>query len=65
MNNLDKRRNLFAQFSSLLVGMDNRQIKSLIKNVRKPKNGWGSNGVTNLAGRKVFVKRVPLTEKEF
>ena len=64
MNDLDKRRKSYSEWSAYLAGLDDRQLARLIKPIPDPVSGWGSNGVLQLGRKKLFVKCVPLTDLE-
>jgi hypothetical protein len=64
MNALDNRKTLYTELSSRLAGLDNRQLAQLTRSVPDPAEGWGSNGVIQLGKRKIFVKRVTITDRE-
>jgi len=60
---LEGRRLRYARLSSVLAGVSDRDlIRGLAK--RPLTRGWGGNQVLQLGRDKVFVKRVPVTDKE-
>jgi len=57
------RRSAYFKFNSQLAQLDDRQVRTLLKSVPEP-HVWGSNGTVKLGGKKLFVKRLPLTKLE-
>lgn len=62
-HSLDARRHLYHQLSPQLATLDDAQIARLVKDIATP-HIWGTNGIVNADGRRLFVKRVPVTELE-
>ncbi len=58
-NRLTTHFNLDSHLSML----SDKKLMSLLGKV-KLTDGWGQNGVVDIQGKKVFVKRIPLTELE-
>ena len=61
--NLEARRQRYFQLNTQLAQLDNNQINQLF-NENDQTRGWGVNHIIELAGTKVFVKKIPLTNLE-
>ena len=58
------RIRLYASLRSTLTALNDSSIRELLRRV--PRTGiWGSSGSIRIDGRRVFAKRIPLTEREF
>src|SRR3712207_3285725 len=62
-NDIDSRRQRYFRLNSAITGIDDRELGSRFDAV-PPNNGWGRNQVIEVDGEKVFVKRIPLTDRE-
>lgn len=58
-----RRRQKFFQLSSQIAQIDTAQLCSLL-DVREARTSWGGNQTLEFAGSPVFVKRIPLTDRE-
>jgi hypothetical protein len=58
------RIRLYASLRSTLTALDDSSIRELLRNVPSP-GVWGSNGLVRINRRRVFAKRIPLTDREF
>jgi serine/threonine protein kinase len=58
------RKQLYFYLSSQIAQKDNDHICSLFETDTWGK-GWGKNQTIEIEGHKVFIKRVPLTDKEY
>jgi serine/threonine protein kinase len=58
------RQQLYFHLSSQIAQKDNEHIGSLFEADTWSK-GWGKNQTIEIEGHKIFVKRVPLTDKEY
>jgi hypothetical protein len=64
MASIEERLRLWAEQSAVLAIMDNEQFGRLVD--RSQEDAWGTSSRATLPdGRAVFVKRVPLTEREY
>ena len=61
----DDRARLFASMGTRLTMLSERSIRQTIRHVPRPQRGWGSHGFVRVGGRRVFVKRIPLTPQEY
>lgn len=57
------RRQRFFHLSSQIAQIDTAELCSLF-DAREARTSWGGNQTLDIAGSKVFVKRVPLTDLE-
>ena len=65
-NPIASRQEKYFKLSSRLVGMDNAQLGALLSEDASPAgSNWGTHQTIRLAGAKIFVKRIPVTELEF
>ena len=60
---LASRKAAFFDLNSRFAQMDNRQLLALLKGT-ETRRGWGRNHVVRLGGRKIFVKRIAVTDLE-
>ncbi|MYW70000.1 hypothetical protein GTY65_39000 [Streptomyces sp. SID8379] len=59
------RRSLYARMSTALALIDDRRLRDLVAGVEHGGSGIGGrSGVLDVDGRRVFVKRVPVTARE-
>lgn len=63
-SDLDHRVTVQASMSTTLSFLKDAEVQQLIRPIKGPQPSWGSNGVIKVAGRKVFVKRIPMTDAE-
>lgn len=61
---LEARRRAYAELSTRLAHLDDRQLGSALKSGKAQAGPWGLSYTTSLGGSGVFVKRIPLTERE-
>lgn len=60
---MNARHEAYYELSSRLALMEDRALQSLLGQ-RQAGQGWGGNRVLEIAGRTVFAKSVPLTQRE-
>lgn len=61
---VDARRANYYKLSSLLAQFDNQQLSTLFgESEHEP--GWGRNHIITVGRKKVFVKRIPVTAREW
>lgn len=63
-NNLKYRIENYYKINTQLAYIDKNKLDSLLDDENKVQS-WGTNQIIKLGKRKVFVKRVPLTELEY
>lgn len=63
-NDLETRRASYFKLNTYLSQLDTDQLRGLFKD-HKPQNGWGRNYVIRVGGKKVFVKRLAVTDLEY
>lgn len=63
-SDLDHRVTVQASLNTTLSFLKDAQVQQLIRPIKGIQPSWGSNGVVKVAGRKVFVKRIPMTDAE-
>jgi hypothetical protein len=61
---IDSRRQKYYKLSSQFALLDSTQLTALLGSSGQAK-GWGTNQTVEVAGSKVFVKRVPVTDAEY
>ena len=61
---LNKRRERYYRWSTYLAQVDTPTLKSHLR-WRKGTRIWGGNQVLELAGTRFFVKKLPITEREY
>lgn len=61
---LKKRASDYYDLNLHLVSLSERQLRALLKTTNI-NSGWGLNQTVKVSGRKIFVKRVPLTQYEY
>lgn len=59
-----KRLNTYFQLNSALSLISDRTLKTRFKTTEVSR-GWGTNHIMEFEGKKVFVKRIPLTQEEY
>ena len=62
--NLEERQQRYFQLNTQLAYLDHKQLTQLFEK-HDPTRGWGVNHIIDLAGTKVFVKKIPLTSLEY
>ena len=62
-NDLDARRADYCDLNTRLAQMDNRRLLALLEG-NETRRGWGRNHVVRLGRRKIFVKRIAVTDLE-
>ena len=60
---LDRRRQTYFKLSSAIAHLDNAQVRALFGS-GETISSWSKNHVIDIARSKVFVKRIPLTDRE-
>ena len=63
-NDLETRRATYCDLNTRFAQMDNRQLLALLKG-NETRRGWGRNHVVQLGRRKIFVKRIAVTDLEY
>jgi hypothetical protein len=63
-NQLETRRALYFRLSREIAHIDNTQLRALLDK-SEGQSGWGRNHALTIAGSRVFVKRVPVTNIEY
>lgn len=63
-NDLISRRKLYSEISTQLGFINDNKLPSLFKDDNK-NQGWGTNQIIKLGNKKVFVKRIPITDLEY
>jgi len=61
---LEKRIDLKASLGTRLSFFSDEQLARLVRPIALRHPAWGGHGVATVAGTKVFVKRIPITEIE-
>jgi hypothetical protein len=61
---LQRRRQTYFKLSSAIAQIDNAQVRSLVA-ADPAQIGWGKSQTITIERAKVFVKRVPLTDREY
>jgi len=64
LGSLDSRRKRYYELSSAIASIDDAWLVEAFR-AAETASGWGRNHVLEIAGQKVFVKRVPLTDLEY
>jgi len=63
--NMKDRLNTHYKLSSDLALLSDKRLKTLLsKSGKEFEAGWGQSGDLNISGKRVFVKRIPLTDLE-
>src|SRR5690606_29617868 len=62
-----QRKQRISQYFELSTALSSLNSASLCKllNSSEKKDGWGSTHIFEIAGKKVFAKKLPLTQLEF
>jgi len=60
----EERKKLYYSLNSKLVEYSSQQLMKLVSD-GQISEGWGENSTIKISGHKIFVKSVPLTQKEF
>jgi hypothetical protein len=58
------RRARYSKLSSAIAHIDTAQVQALF-DASEAQHGWGRNHILDIAGEKVFIKRLPVTELEY
>ena len=62
---LSQRRQVYSHLSSRLAELDNTQLSAMLNAASSPAgSNWGSHETLRLGATKVFVKRIPVTDRE-
>jgi hypothetical protein len=64
MDSVAARANAHAEVAAALAEMDDARLGSLVLTAQEARSGWGTSHAVDVAGRRVFVKRLPLTDVE-
>jgi hypothetical protein len=64
LNDIESRRKTYFAVSSELAAMSNEALRAMLS-TGDSNRGWGRNQTVAIAGHKVFVKSVPLTDLEY
>ena len=63
-NEVRSRVDTYYKLNTHLAHFDNEKLRALFQD-KKHTHGWGPNQTIKLAGTKVFVKKIPVTEIEY
>lgn len=63
-NDIETRRANYFKLNTYLSQLDANQLRGLFEK-NQGRQGWGMNHVIRVGGKKVFVKRLPVTDLEY
>lgn len=61
---INKRKQTYFKLNTRLASLSTEQVYKILEKT-EISQGWGINHVVTLAGKKIFVKRIPITEIEY
>ncbi|MEZ4742926.1 MAG: hypothetical protein R3B45_10845 [Bdellovibrionota bacterium] len=61
---MNDRNFQYYHLNSILSGLSNNEVGKKIEGGQIG-NGWGFNSIIQIDGKKIFVKKIPLTQKEY
>lgn len=64
MEPVEARAAAHADVAAALADMDDARLGGLVRAAQEAGSGWGTSHAVDVAGRRVFVKRLPLTDVE-